>query len=149
MRKYMCLLLFGLLLLVNFRVVEAGLGYGVRANVPFDFYVGNSKMSAGEYTIKQSNYGSGQLLVQKKDGHNSAYAFSDSAAPKSSDSSGKLVFHRYNNEYFLSEIWSGGNETGQVINRSKKELELKADVAQVSKEGSTDLKYLTVTIALK
>lgn len=148
MRKYVYLLVFGSLLLLTFRGMEAesSMRNACYANVPFDFYVGNSKMSAGEYTIQESNSGSAQLVVRKNDGGDSACVLSFGAVPQSSESSGKLVFHRYNDDYFLSEIWKARNETGHVINPSKQELELKKGVSQVSKSGSVDFKIVAVAL---
>jgi hypothetical protein len=147
MRKYVCLLMFGSLMLLNLRVVEAGSGIAVRANVPFEFYVGNSKMPAGEYTIRESRFGSTFLQVRKDDGGNSAYVSSNAANPKSSESSAELIFHRYNDDYFLSEVWSTGNEMGNRIGASKKELELVKGASQASKTGSGNLRFVTVTVA--
>lgn len=149
MRKYVCLLVFASLLLLTYRVMEvqSSMRDACYANVPFDFYVGNSKMSAGVYTIQESNSGNAQLLVQKKGGGTGAYVFSVGADPKSSDASGKLIFHRYNDDYFLSEIWKVGNEMGHVIHPSRKELELEKGASQVSKASSVNSKM--VTIALK
>lgn len=148
MRKYVCLLVFASLLLLTYRVMEvqSSMRDACYANVPFDFYVGNSKMSAGAYTIQESNSGSAQLLVQKKGGGTAAYILSVGAEPKSSDASGKLIFHRYNDDYFLSEVWKVGNEVGHVIHPSGKQLELERGASQVSKASSMDSKIVTISL---
>ncbi len=149
MKKNISLLVAGSLLFLAGIVIQAGTNMrnACSANIPFDFYVKNAKLPAGQYTIRESNSGNAQLLIQNNDGGNSAYVNSVGATPKNEEFGGKLVFHRYNNDYFLSEIWAAENVMGHVITPSKKELELGNDVSQVSKAGSTNFKI--VAIALK
>ena len=49
---------------------------------------------------------------------------------------GKLVFHRYGDQYFLSEVWPAGATTGRVIakSRAESELEKKAKQSTVSQK---------------
>jgi hypothetical protein len=42
----------------------------------------------------------------------------------SAPSLGKLVFHRYGNAYFLSEVWPTGSTLGKQLRKSKAELEI-------------------------
>jgi hypothetical protein len=39
---------------------------------------------------------------------------------------GKLVFHRYGNEYFLSEVWTPGDEWGHRLSKTRREREIAA-----------------------
>ena len=43
----------------------------------------------------------------------------------SKDQSPKLVFHKYGDQYFLSQIWDGQNDTGIQLAESKREKETK------------------------
>ncbi len=75
-----------------------------RAQVPFDFRVGNSHLSAGQYTV--FHVGSHWILVQRSDGKANALIpvmVSRSDADKSAT---KLVFNKYGNQYFLSQVWT-------------------------------------------
>ena len=36
----------------------------------------------------------------------------------------RLVFHRYGEEYFLAEIWTGDGPNGRAVTRSPREKEL-------------------------
>jgi hypothetical protein len=51
-----------------------------------------------------------------------------------SDDSSKLVFHRYESTYFLSQVWITGSDRGREVRRSDAELELAAKSMQ---KGST------------
>ncbi len=75
-----------------------------RVQVPFDFRVGNSHLSAGQYTV--FHVGSRWILVQRSDGKASALIpvmVSRSAVDKSAT---KLVFNKYGNQYFLAQVWT-------------------------------------------
>jgi hypothetical protein len=70
----------------------------LKANIPFDFTVGNTWMPAGEYTITAPIR---EVLLLRTAGHSASIVSSENNA-ESSDS--KLVFDRYGNQYFLHEV---------------------------------------------
>jgi len=43
---------------------------------------------------------------------------------------GKLIFHRYGDRYFLSQMWMPGNPTGRELPPSKAELETARTISQ-------------------
>jgi hypothetical protein len=47
-----------------------------------------------------------------------------------SDNSSKLVFHRYESTYFLSQVWITGNDRGREVGRSPAEREMAAKTMQ-------------------
>ena len=74
---------------------------GVRANVPFDFTVGNKLLPAGTYTIKEQSEHVIQITNRDKPIAAVTLVNGDS---HTSPNGGKLMFHRYGSQYFLSEI---------------------------------------------
>jgi hypothetical protein len=54
----------------------------------------------------------------------------NAAQRSESDNSSKLVFHRYEGTYFLSQVWITGNDRGKEILRSRAERELAARTMQ-------------------
>jgi len=78
----------------------------VKATIPFNFAVNDSWLPAGTYTI-DSDANSPNLL-KIRDRANSVHILA-MGLPDTRDSEkvGKLVFHRYGNQYFLSEIRCG------------------------------------------
>ena len=50
-------------------VVSANAQTVIRAHIPFDFYINNHKLVAGDYSISKS--GSSVLLFQQRDGKSS------------------------------------------------------------------------------
>jgi len=59
--------------------------------------------------------------------------------------SGKLVFHRYGNEYFLAEVWTNRNTIGRSMKQTGAERGLARQLARVKMKSEV----VEVTAALK
>lgn len=106
-------------------------------NVPFDFLVGKVSMPAGEYTISQAHQ---VVTLRNTTGHLSGVIVLTNGEYRPNDQAeGKLVFNRYGNEYYLSNIWTPNNPLGRVFPKSPREKEL------MSRLGA----HQPATIALK
>lgn len=77
------------------------------ANVPFGFTAGKIDLPAGTYRIMKVADHSPAVLIQRTDGGPAVFLISSAALPKSQSqqSQSKLVFHRYGDRYFLSQVW--------------------------------------------
>ena len=56
----------------------------------------------------------------------------------------KLIFNRYGNKYFLSQIWTAGSKSGRELPKSQRETELagkqaKREVAVLARRSSAKL----------
>src|SRR5450432_1973558 len=71
-----------------------------KATIPFDFRVGSALMPSGSYEIDSSHRGA--LWFRNQDGRANAVILA-SATSGSTRAANKLVFHRYGNQYFLTE----------------------------------------------
>ena len=94
----------------------------MKANIPFQFNVGETSLPAGEYTIAQVNPASDQVIlrIRANDGSRSAMVQVSSMMGKTADSS-TLVFHRYGNKYFFAQAWIDGDSEGLCAPRSRTE----------------------------
>ena len=102
------------------------LSYRLTANIPFDFSVAGKKLPAGEYWINRAQQGNGDTVVQIRstDGHANIARLTIPINTYKPVKKGTLVFHRYGEEYFLSEIWPAGGLTGRELPKSNAEREL-------------------------
>jgi hypothetical protein len=102
------------------------LNYRLTANIPFDFSVSGKKLPAGKYLINRAQVSDGDMVVQIRstDGHSNVTRLTIPATAHRQVKNGTLVFNRYGDEYFLSEIWPAGGETGRVLHKSRAEREL-------------------------
>ncbi|MGH9720636.1 MAG: hypothetical protein ACRD8O_10515 [Bryobacteraceae bacterium] len=88
----------------------AQLAAPLTADVPFDFTVGTTKLTAGQYMIhKQQN---GVLRVSGRDNKQSVMILAMTSAKLMPQTETKLVFNRYGNQHFLSRIWVAGQTDG-------------------------------------
>src|SRR3954451_13156115 len=92
----------------------------IKANVPFDFTVGNNRLESGTYTVSQL-----ATNVDAWYNENGRGLFMIKTIPSGktlSPDTYKLVFHRYGDEYFLSQIWSEGESQEVPITQREKRL---------------------------
>ena len=100
--------------------VSAQTSRRVVANVPFTFIVGDKELPAGTYGVQPTTLGSGILRIAGTGNSKSTVRLSTSLH-RNNRGSGKLVFHRYQDQYFLSEIWQPGESDGRMLMKSSRE----------------------------
>lgn len=95
----------------------------VSAYIPFQFEVGNSKLPAGQYEVESVPTGNSTIQsIRRADGRAAARFSTMITEPRDGNSAPELVFHKYGNDYFLSEIRTGDNHTLQLF-KSRQERE--------------------------
>jgi hypothetical protein len=72
----------------------------IKANIPFDFTVGDARMPAGEYTISVPF----DMVLELRHAGDSAFAIVSSRSHNYANSGSKLVFDRYGDYYFLRHV---------------------------------------------
>lgn len=91
------------------------------ADVPFAFTVANHTLPPGRYTVTRI----GETTLQVINSHNQgALVLTTEVEGKVSGSTAKMVFHRYGDAYFLSEVWVSANRIGRKVFQSRAEKEL-------------------------
>ena len=110
----------------------------LKMDVPFDFRVGGQSLPAGEYTVVPKS--PTIVVIRNKDGHQSAVSMTNAVQANQSPADGKLIFNRYGEYQFLSQIWTPGEEVGRELPKSKIEQEV---------AGSTALAEKTILLAKK
>jgi len=126
--------------------LPAGVPYA-RVTVPFAFEFGSRHLDAGTYEIAQvmghiirlrkahSVDGGTMLMVMQEDG-------------SSISNKGKVVFHKYGDAYFLSEVWRPGHSDHVSVPITKTEIQLRTATANnvaassPSGLGSTEIALL-------
>ena len=99
----------------------------VRANVPFAFIVDKAKLAAGQYDISTVNTATGRTLLLSCEGKALRMINVNSVSSNQPASETKLVFQRYGDRYFLSQIWIEGRDIGRELPRSAREAEMALD----------------------
>jgi hypothetical protein len=125
-----------LLAIANFAMAGTSFAQsnGVRANVPFDFTVGDKLLPAGTYSIKEQS--EHVILIQNRDKHISAVSLVNGDSNRSPEG-GKLKFHRYGGQYFLTEILCDRADMNLQVPTSKAEKRTALQEAKVSARNET------------
>ncbi len=104
----------------------------VKADIPFAFQVGKVSMPAGIYVVSKA--ADQTILIQSRDAKSAAmtgFSGEEQLRPQHA----KMVFHKYDNNYFLAEVWDGTGNSGMKLPESKREKELRAsNVGPASEE---------------
>ena len=102
------------------------LQYKLTVDIPFDFSVSGQKLPAGKYWIgrAQSSIGDTVVQIQSTDMHSVANRFSVPIVTFKTKNRAELVFHRYGDQYFLSEVWPAGGGTGRAFLKTRAERDL-------------------------
>jgi len=93
----------------------------IEVTVPFNFMVGKAEMPAGTYTINRLS--SSAIEIKGSTTKKSAVSIVWSEGPSGSDSAAKLVFNRYGDSYFLSQVTRGSGASVMQLPTSKLEQE--------------------------
>jgi hypothetical protein len=93
-------------------------------NVPFEFTAGDTKLPAGEYTVGKSSSDSPVLLIARTDRSEAILVNSNAAQSREPQTDSKLIFHKYGDRYFLSQVWSAGSSAGRQLMKSRAEKEV-------------------------
>lgn len=112
-------------------------GKMIRADIPFDFIVGDKTLAAGRYSVAQmmSNSGGG-ILVKSREGNESALRLSLAVLGNTPRQKTSLTFRRYGNAYFLSQVWLSGLSEGREVLKSKAERAAGRELARNSSQGA-------------
>jgi hypothetical protein len=131
----------------------------IKVDVPFEFTSGSTVFPAGKYTIKQhqeadlwipdtpiteSRY---EVWIKSEDGKASGKLMGFSTEMLSTKDVTSLVFNRYADDYFLSQIWTAGETTGVELPKSSMERRLEQAGQTGNGEAAVASGPVIVTIA--
>jgi len=106
----------------------------VRAKVPFAFTVGSVVLPAGTYTIKPES----EFVISIRNHDRPVAALSTVIQDSGkSPNGGKLVFHKYGGQYFLSEILCDSASMNLEIPTSKREKTAQLEQARLGTVSNT------------
>ena len=94
--------------------------------IPFDFTVGSTSLTAGDYTVRPQLTHS-VLSLQSVDDRSAIMALTLDVQSTKRVSQGTLVFNQYGDRYFLSQVWTPGH-IGRQLHTSALEREMIAKI---------------------
>ena len=118
------LAVFSLLLTISAASVHAQSNRST-INIPFSFTVGHKTLPAGEYSVEPGRSDSNSSwLIQSVQGNGSVLFSTSSIWTIETQKTSRLVFNNYDGQYFLSQIWSVGDNSGRELYRPRSERQL-------------------------
>ncbi len=110
---------------------EARAAGSVVFQIPFDFVVGGKTLPAGKYIVVRSTLASDEILsIRSLDKSGGAFALTSTLRASEILSDSKLVFNRYQDQYFLSEFWLSGQDSGRKVIKSDSERAAERETAK-------------------
>jgi hypothetical protein len=111
---------------------NAQLSNPIRAKIPFDFNVGDKKLPAGEYTFSRvSGFSDSKAMsVSSADASTHVFQSTFEARILTAKNDTTLVFDKYGDQYFLKQIFLGGEQEGTQVPESRSERTVRRQLAQ-------------------
>jgi len=94
-----------------------------KARIPFAFVAAGQLLDAGEYSF-ESDVVPGLLVLKAEHGRETVVVKGLPISPSASTERSKLVFNRYGDQYFLTEVWPPGSESGRQVPPCNQERDL-------------------------
>lgn len=107
----------------------------IKADIPFDFTVGGKLLPSGTYLVTSSTDMS--HVIQIRDPQGSVAVFSSAYDSGNESKTNKLIFNRYGDQYFLSEVLCSSAHMNVQIPRSKLEKRVRSQEAQLQSDNQT------------
>jgi hypothetical protein len=93
----------------------------MKANIPFDFTLGDTTFTSGQYDVSVNWQG---VVWFHGSGGRVKAIYSQSVHSGRDAEYSKLVFHHLGERYFLAQIWMRGDTSGREIPPRRVELEI-------------------------
>ena|SRR5437773_1415927 len=108
----------------------------VEVNIRFDFAAGETKLRAGNYTVKRIS--NKAFSLRSADGKSNAIVLAPiSIRQRPEGSPERLVFKRYGSQYFLVQVWTDRNGEGSALYPSKTEERLTKQMEKTNSAPQT------------
>jgi hypothetical protein len=116
--------------------------------VPFDFIGATRDFRAGNYDVRVINKAGDVLSIRNADSNAQEISLMHDSLAKSGQAlNAKLVFHRYGNTYFLSQVWMAGDNTGRELTMSRQERAIERELKAIaSNRGDNRTLYEVVEV---
>jgi len=124
LRSVLTIVFAGWLAVLGAPQLWAQFGPQLKADIPFEFHAGNAMLPAGPYTLGQEGNIQHVLSLRSGEGKAAAFLLTISAEAGQVQNQSRLVFRKYGDRYFLSQVWVSGQRLGWEVPVSRSEREL-------------------------
>ena len=106
-------------------------GTALRVAIPFEFIVSGKTLPAGNYEVRRINDSPEGLVIRNIiDKHDHVMFETEAVEAKKIPKRSEMIFHRYGDTYFLSEVFTGGEQMGREFPASRAERQIRYEAAR-------------------
>lgn len=105
--------MLSLLFVLAIASVSAQMPQSVQVNIPFDFAAGKATLKSGAYTIRRTS--GNALTIKSADGKTVLVNAPLAIGSRDYKAGARLVFNRYGDQYFLSQVWLSPDSGRQIF----------------------------------
>ena len=99
----------------------------VVAHVPFAFIVGDSRLPAGDYVVKEMDSNPSIIEITSAQGHQSMFTLTMESSSMETPARPQLVFEKFEDQYFLARVVrEDGNDREIMLTPALMEREVAA-----------------------
>ena len=102
----------------------------VSVHIPFEFSAANKTLPAGDYYVRRTIQGAQVgMEVISKDKSQTLRLTIHPVRGTDIQAASRLVFNRYGDQYFLSQLWIAGRSNGEELTKVSRERLLRNEMA--------------------
>lgn len=109
----------GILLLAGVQQASAQIDTSVEFTTSFPFTVGNTKVPAGTYSLRQDE--DNPQILELSGGRTAVLFEADNPRARQTPAKSEIVFNRYGDSYVLKDVWVEGSDMGYESVRAEAE----------------------------
>ena len=141
LRTLPLVIMLGIFLPLAAKDIVAQTNQELVANIPFEFTVCSEQLPAGTYRVRSLTTANPHVMLVRSDESRSVImACGHQVQVPKQTTTGKLIFNRYGNKYFLSELWLSGEAIGTELFKSEQEQALLREVKETKKREKVTIK---------
>ena len=129
--------MLGMIMIASHTVDRAQVIDVIKVEIPFSFYVRDKQLPAGSYEIRRAGSQPGVMEVINRTERMTVMFITNDVQAKSLPNRSELIFTRYGEKDFLSEIFEGGSGIGVELPKSRMErrIERSGELAELHTVG--------------
>lgn len=128
----MAFTMLSLVVVLTATSVSAQSSHNLVVTIPFEFALRGKTLPPGEYIVKRVSSERPEVLSvgRLNDRTTEVAVLTSNVRARITQSQSMLVFNRYGDQYFLSQIWEAGESDGRKLMKSRKERQLERELAK-------------------
>lgn len=109
----------------------------VMARIPFEFNVGDKTLPAGDYLIAEITSDGAALRISNQDDNKSVSRLTSAVRGSEPKEHSTLVFQRYGERLYLSQVWITGERAGREMIKSGQQRAMDRELAKNNAKAET------------